>query len=206
MHWPIGMKLEPKVPWITFTSVYLLVIQIDWIYCLLVYLSPQSRQESRRALISTIASIFSWICLFLGFIYLQEKGLNISTYGGHYHSSYWVCCRKSPSILFQIQISGAKSKLRMFKAFFYFSSVSRWWPFVFFSERRRQQFTILQENQFCCYHHKFYALMYDIFHTYDSVRSFVSAMVTHWFESVDQRLVYKCQLTHCCSILETLCE
>lgn len=107
MHWPIGMKLEPKVPLITFTSVSLLVILVDWIvyirrgwrlvFCLVVYSSPQSRQESRRALISTIASIFSWICLFLGFVYLQVMGLNISTSGGHYHSSYWVCCRKSPN-------------------------------------------------------------------------------------------------------------
>lgn len=127
-------------------------------FCLVVYSSPQSRQESKRALISTIASIFSWICLFLGFVNLQVKGLNISTSGGHYHSSYWVCFRKSPNP------SCSKSKYLVespnyecLRFFFYFSPVSRWWPFVFFSERQRQQFTILQANQCSCYYHKFYA-------------------------------------------------
>lgn len=137
-------------------------------FCLVVYLSPQSRHESRRVLISTIASIFSWICLFLGFVYLQVKSLNISTYGGHYHSSYWVCCRKSPNpSCSKLKYLVWSPNYECLRFLFYFSSVSRSWPFVFFSERRRQQFTILQANQFSCYHHKFYALMYDIFHTYD---------------------------------------
>lgn len=131
MHWPISMKFEPKVPWITFTSVSLLVILVEteyiayikrgWrlVFCLVVSSSLQSRQESRRALISTIASIFSWICLFLGFVYLQVKGLNISTSGGHYHSSYWVCFKKSPnpSCSKSKYVPCGKSKLRMFKVF-----------------------------------------------------------------------------------------